>query len=188
MQFFFNLQVFIFLESGQLITNRWILLLLMMFVTDCFLLWAFRMVIISFDETEYLWCSFLKAWSWRFVGRNRAVEWAHHSSGVWFILLNEVFRWSLLTRHIPSKHIKIEWCLGIQSPQLRLMQLSYSIRRKVSHLTGVARPGCVCSLSHSFRSSSGDGDHDSYTKWPQSMYALRWKAQTGEIVLAFCVG
>jgi hypothetical protein len=118
----------------------------------------------------------------------RTVEWARHSSGVWFILLNEVFRWSPLTRHALSKHIKIEWCFGIQSPQLRLMQLSYSLRRKVSHLTGIARPGCVCSLSHSFRSSSDDGDHDRYTKWLQSMYAVRWKAQAGEIVLAFCVG
>jgi len=43
----------------------------------------------------------------------------------------------------------------------------------------------VCSLSHSFRSSSDDGDHDRYTKLLQSVCAVRCKAQAGEIVLAF---
>lgn len=159
-------------------------------MTACLLLWPSGLSLFHLMKQSACGAHF---WKPEVVGDSsaetvRGVEWAHHSSGIQFILLSEVFRWSPLTRHTLSKHIKIEWSFGTQSPQLRLVQLSYSLRRKVSHLTGIALPGCVCSLSHSFRSSSDDGNHDRYTKWLQSMCAVRWKAQAVEIVLAFCVG
>jgi len=127
LQFFFNLQnsVLIFLESGQLTTNRWILLLLMLFVC------AFGPSGWSLFRPMKQNACVAHFWKPEVVGLSsaetvRAVEWAHHSSGVWFILLNEGFRWSPLTRHTLSKHIKINWSFGMQSLQLRLICCSHT--------------------------------------------------------------
>lgn len=65
-------------------------------------------------------------------------------------------RLSSLTRHTLSKHIKIEWYFGIPLLQLRLMQHSYSLHGKVSHLNWIVRPGWVFGLVALFRSSNDD--------------------------------
>jgi transcription elongation factor Elf1 len=157
-------------------------------VTARFLLWAFRMVVISFDETECLWCSFLRAGSWRFVGRN-SQSCRMSTPLIWRLSLScwmtsfVGLRWqdihsantSRSSGLSESSHCSFDWC-SIHTVYVKFRALLGSLVRG------------VCGLSHSFRSRSVDGDHERYTKWLQSMCAVRWKAQAGEIVLAFCVG
>jgi len=121
------------------------------------------MVVISSDETECLWCSFLKARSCsRFVGTNSQ---SCRMSASLFWRLVYLAEWGLSlvsadkTYTQQTHQDRVVFRNAVFAPSID-MPLPYSLRCKVSHLTGFARPGCVCGLAHSFRSSSVDGDHE----------------------------